>query len=63
MNDSRQLEYLQARARQERNLALTSEDNCAALTHLRMADEYERRAQMLSEAMQPIRSTPISVQG
>lgn len=45
-----QLDYLQTRALQERNIAITSEDNCVALTHLRMADEYERRAQLLMEA-------------
>jgi hypothetical protein len=45
-----QLDYLQARARQERNIANTSEDNCVALAHLRMADEYERRAQVLIDA-------------
>lgn len=45
-----QLNYLQARARQERSIAITSEDNCVALTHLRMADEYERRAQLLMDA-------------
>jgi hypothetical protein len=47
------LDYLQARARQERNIAITSEDNCVALAHLRMADEYERRAQMLKDAALP----------
>ena len=45
-----QLDYLQARARQERRIAISSEDNCVALTHLRMADEYERRAQLLMDA-------------
>jgi hypothetical protein len=56
------LDYLQARARHERNIAITSEDNCVALVHLRMADEYERRAQMLKDATQPIRSAPMNVQ-
>lgn len=52
------LDYLQARARHERNIAIASEDNCAALAHLRMADEYERRAQMLKDAAQPDRPRP-----
>jgi hypothetical protein len=33
-------------ARRERKIAATCEDNSAALAHFRMADEYERRAQM-----------------
>ena len=51
-------DYLQARARRERAIASTSEDNCAALIHLRMADEYERRAQMLKDAAQPVPFQP-----
>ena len=55
------LDYLQARARHERIIALASEDNCVALVHLRMADEYERRAQMLKDALPPVhaRSTAL----
>lgn len=48
------LEYLEKRARQERDIAIVSEDNCVALAHLRMADEYERRAQALRDARRPI---------
>lgn len=45
-----QLDYLQARARQEHTIANTSKDNCVALAHLRMAEEYERRVQVLMDA-------------
>ena len=55
------LDYLQARAQQERNIAITSEDNCVALAHLRMADEYERRAEMLKDSAQPIRRQPAAL--
>ncbi|PJI90500.1 hypothetical protein DAH55_12760 [Sphingomonas koreensis] len=57
MNDSN-LNYLRARARHERTVALASEDNCVALVHLRMADEYERRAQMLKDAVSPAHAEP-----
>ena len=46
MNDSA---YFQKRASEERERAATCEDNLVALTHLRMADEYERRARALLE--------------
>lgn len=49
------LDYLEKRARQERDIAIVSEDNCVALAHLRMADEYERRAQASKDARHPIR--------
>lgn len=61
MRDFDQLDYLQARAQQERNIAITTEDNCVALVHLRMADEYERRAQMLKDAAQPVRFQPTAL--
>ena len=48
------LEYLEKRARQERDIAIVSEDNCVALAHLRMADEYERRAQELKGSGHPV---------
>lgn len=35
--------YFHRRAWQERQKASTCEDNAAALAHLQMADEYERR--------------------
>jgi hypothetical protein len=37
-------EYFLRRARKEREIANESEDNSAALAHLRMADAYECRA-------------------
>jgi hypothetical protein len=43
MSDRDDHSYFRERARQEREIALTCEDNSAALAHLRMADEYERR--------------------
>ena len=58
MRDFDQLDYLQARAQQERNIAIITEDNCVALVHFRMAEEYDRRAQMLKDATQPIRFQP-----
>jgi hypothetical protein len=36
--------YLRERARVERERASTCEDSVAALVHLRMADEYDKRA-------------------
>lgn len=36
--------YLRERARIERERASTCEDNVAALVHLKMADEYDKRA-------------------
>ena len=55
------LDYLEARARQERSIAITSEDNCVALAHLRMADEYERRAQLLKGTSLPTQSQPTAL--
>ncbi|HWU95628.1 MAG TPA: hypothetical protein VN029_08510 [Sphingomonas sp.] len=37
-------DYFTLRAAQERAIAITCEDNSAALAHLRMAEEYSRRA-------------------
>jgi hypothetical protein len=37
------LEYFARRARDERAIALTCEDNAVALTHLNFADAYEKR--------------------
>lgn len=37
-------EYFARRAREERDRAIICEDNSAAIAHLKMADEYERRA-------------------
>jgi hypothetical protein len=37
--------YFAKRAEQERDRAAVCEDNAAALVHLRLADEYDRRAQ------------------
>jgi hypothetical protein len=36
--------YFLSRARHERGVGSTCEDNAVALAHLKMADEYERRA-------------------
>jgi len=36
--------YYTQRAREERQRAVICEDNSAALAHLRMAEEYDRRA-------------------
>ena len=44
--------YFTRRAREERKFAATCEDNAAALAHLRMADEYSKRASELT-ARQP----------
>ena len=44
MEDPCDRDYLLARARREREIASTCEDNGVALVHFRMADEYERRA-------------------
>lgn len=43
-------DYFSQRAAQERAAANKCEDNAVALAHLRMADEYERRAQHLAPA-------------
>jgi hypothetical protein len=39
--------YYAQRAREERQRAVICEDNSAALAHLRMAEEYDRRAQSI----------------
>jgi len=44
MEDSQERAYLLIRARREREMASTCDDNSAALAHSRMAEEYERRA-------------------
>lgn len=36
--------YFAKRAQEERDRAAVSEDNAAALIHLKLADEYDRRA-------------------
>ena len=41
--------YFLRRANEERARANSCEDNSVALAHLRMADEYERRAAALAE--------------
>ncbi|MDG2534356.1 hypothetical protein P6144_11900 [Sphingomonas sp. HITSZ_GF] len=38
-------EYFTLRATQERVIARACKDNAVALTHFRMADEYDRRAE------------------
>jgi hypothetical protein len=40
--------YYAQRAREERQRAVICEDNSAALAHLRMAEEYDRRAQSIA---------------
>ncbi|MGN6817644.1 MAG: hypothetical protein ACTHJR_03130 [Sphingomonas sp.] len=41
-------DYFLARAKHEREVAITCEDNSVALAHLHFAEEYERRAQLLA---------------
>ncbi len=53
MSEAIQLDYFKARALQERGQAKLSKDSCVALVHLCMADEYDRRAQMIMDAAQP----------
>ncbi|MCP3732492.1 hypothetical protein M9978_18880 [Sphingomonas sp. MG17] len=48
--------YFRRRAREERERAATCEDNPAALAHLRMADEYERRARHISMQLMSVPS-------
>jgi hypothetical protein len=43
MLDQEDIAYFISRARRERAIATTCEDNAAALAHLRMADAYESR--------------------
>jgi hypothetical protein len=58
--------YFRARARQERAIGSTCEDNTAAIIHLRMAAEYERRAADLNsptvradaQRMHPLKVVP-----
>jgi len=45
--------YYAQRAREERQKAVVCEDNSAALAHLRMAEEYDRRAQEIGMAHRP----------
>ena len=40
--------YFAKRAQEERERAATCEDNAAALAHLKLADEYNRRANELT---------------
>ena len=49
-DESENLIYYAQRAREERQRAVTCEDNSAALAHLRMAEEYDRRAQDIAMA-------------
>jgi hypothetical protein len=39
--------YYTRRAREERQIAVQCEDNSAALVHLNMAEEYDKRAAAL----------------
>ena len=41
-------DYFARRAREERELAATCEDNAVAMAHLQMADEYSKRANDLA---------------
>jgi hypothetical protein len=60
MPGNEDLSYLEARMNQERALASTCEDNTAALVHLRMAEEYERR---LAQARSALRLEPADSAG
>ena len=51
-----EIEYLRHRAKQEREIAVTCEDNAIALAHFRMADEYQRRVDALQSARSSNRS-------
>ncbi|MDB5707230.1 MAG: hypothetical protein JWN66_4346 [Sphingomonas bacterium] len=42
--------YFTRRAREEREYASVCEDNAAAVAHLKMAEEYEKRANNLSSS-------------
>jgi hypothetical protein len=44
--------YYLHRARTERAIANCAEDNSVALAHLKLADEYERRAAILAKIPQ-----------
>jgi hypothetical protein len=50
-------EYFIRRARQERAIASTCEDNAVALAHLRMADTYECRARELEHEAREMPAT------
>lgn len=52
MNDPARQNFLLQRAAQEREIALGCEDSAVALAHLRMAEEYERRARLERDAPQ-----------
>lgn len=54
-NDIDDRAYFTQRAREERKFAATCEDNAAALAHLKMADEYSKRA---TELMARLPGTP-----
>ena len=53
MLTSDEKDYLAERAQRERSIARTCEDNAAALAHLRMAEEYERRLAELGKPEVP----------
>jgi hypothetical protein len=48
MSDREDRSYFLRRAQDERAVASRSEDRSIKLLHLRLADEYERRAALLS---------------
>ena len=43
-------DYYLSRAKREREIAISCSDNAVALTHVRFAEEYERRAASLTHA-------------
>jgi hypothetical protein len=53
--------YYRRRLVAERRAASVCEDNMVALAHLKMADEYQRRIDLLAEAPAPLAlaGTPI----
>lgn len=44
VRDTDDRDYFARRAHEERQMAATCEDNAAAMAHLKMADEYSKRA-------------------
>jgi len=46
--------YFARRAQEERQKAETCEDNAAAIAHLRLAEEYARRAEHLTQKLRPV---------
>ncbi len=44
--------YFAERARREREIARSCEDSSVAVTHLRMAEAYERRAEELARQVE-----------